>query len=144
MIAIQSNKKLQATVPCFVKMEIPFIHNNTLNEVYELNIVDTCFDTIIEEVEELGINGEIQKKQVEKIKVFETKIRPKTYSYAQIIEFEKQLNLSSAKKSFVEKENELFSKALLAITQLECQQGISGEGRGMYFSEAQDWEIINN
>ena len=30
---------------------------------------------------------------------------------------------------------------LLLTTQQECQQGISIPGKGMYFSEAQDWMI---
>ena len=38
--------------------------------------------------------------------------------------------------------NELFRQGLLITTQQECQKGISGEGKGMYFSEAQDWIIV--
>ena len=38
--------------------------------------------------------------------------------------------------------NKLFQKGLLIIIQSECQQGISGEGKGMYFSEINDWQIL--
>ena len=33
-------------------------------------------------------------------------------------------------------------QGLLITTQQECQKGISGEGKGMCFSEIQDWTIV--
>lgn len=50
MIAIQSNKKLQfppANVG-YVKMEIDLIQNKPIEEVYEIRIIDTCFDIVLE------------------------------------------------------------------------------------------------
>ena len=47
------------------------------------------------------------------------------------------LNVDMTVGNLRENINELFRKGLLLITQMECQKG-----EGMYFSEAQDWEII--
>ena len=38
--------------------------------------------------------------------------------------------------------NQLFQQGLLLVVKSECQMGISGEGKGMYFSEAKDWKIL--
>ena len=38
---------------------------------------------------------------------------------------------------------EVFKQGLLLYTQQECINGISREpGKGMYFTEAQNWEIV--
>lgn len=51
-----------------------------------------------------------------------------------------QLNVDFSDNTLtLENINELFREGLLLTTQLECQQGISTPGRGMYFSETQDW-----
>ena len=50
MIAIKSNKKLQfppASVG-YVTMEIDLIQNKPKEELYELRIIDTCTDSVIE------------------------------------------------------------------------------------------------
>ena len=142
MIAIQSTKKLQfppASVG-FVKMEIDLIQNKPSEELYELRIVDTCFDNIQEEVETLNELGEVVKSIVDTVKVYGTNIRLKQYTYAQLKELETQLNVDfSDNTPTLENINELFRKGLLITTQLECKQGISGKGEGMYFSAAEDW-----
>ena len=142
MIAIQSNKKLQfppASVG-FVKMEIDLIQNKPSEELYELRIIDTCFDNVKEEIETLNEKGEIVKSTVDTVKVFGTNVRIKVYPYAQLKQLATQLNVDFSDNTLtLENINELFREGLLLTTQLECQQGISTPGRGMYFSEAQDW-----
>lgn len=142
MIAIQSNKKLMfppASVG-FVKMEIDLIQNKPSEELYELRIVDTCFDNAQEEVESLNEQGEVVKSIVDTVKVFGTNVRLKQYTYAQLKELATQLNVDFSDNTLtLENINELFRKGLLITTQLECKQGISGQGKGMYFSEVQDW-----
>ena len=63
MVAIQSTKKLQfppASVG-YVKMEIDLIQNKPSEEIYEVRIVDTCFDNVKEEIETLNEKGELVK-----------------------------------------------------------------------------------
>ena len=145
MIAIQSNKKLQfppASVG-FIKMEINLIQNKPYEELYEVRMVDTCFDNVKEEIETLNEKGEVVKSTVDTVKVFGTNVRIKVYPYAQLKQLATQLNVDFSDNTLtLENINELFREGLLLTTQLECQQGISTPGRGMYFSEAQDWEII--
>lgn len=144
MIAIQSNKKLQFPPASlgFVKMGIDLIQNKPNENAYEIRIVDSCFDTVNEEIEVLEETG-IVKKTVRVTKVLGTTTRIKKYSYDELKELGKLLNVDFSDNSkTIENINELFLKGLLLVTQLECQQGISGTGLGMYFSEAQDWEII--
>lgn len=142
MIAIQSNKKLMfppASVG-FIKMEIDLIQNKPSEELYELRIVDTCFDNVKEKVETLNEKGEIVEEIKDTIKVFGTNVRIKIYPYVQLKQLATQLNVDFSNNTLIlENINELFREGLLLTTQLECQQGISGEGKGMYFSEAQDW-----
>ena len=142
MIAIQSNKKLQfppASVG-FIKMEIDLIQNKPSEELYEVRIVDTCFDNVKEEVETINDKGELVKETKDIVKVFGTNVRFKQYAYAQLRKLATQLNVDFSDNTLtLENINELFREGLLLTTQLECQQGISTPGRGMYFSEAQDW-----
>ena len=142
MVAIQSNKKLMfppASVG-FIKMEIDLIQNKPSEELYEVRIVDTCFDNVKEKVETLNEKGEIVEEIKDTVKVFGTNVRIKVYPYAQLKQLATQLNVDFSDNTLtLENINELFREGLLLITQLECQQGISTPGRGMYFSEAQDW-----
>lgn len=144
MIAIQSNKKLQfppASVG-IVKMEIDLIQNKPSEEVYELRIVDTCFEIVNEEKEILETEG-IVTKVIPVKKILGTNTRLKKYTYAELKELGKLLNINFQENTLIiENINELFAQGLLLVTQSECQQGISGEGKGMYFSEAQDWERV--
>jgi|LakMenEpi03Aug12_release.lakeMendotaPanAssembly.Ray.scaffolds.fasta_scaffold00217_20 hypothetical protein len=159
MIAIQSNKKLQfppANVG-YVKMEIDLIQNKPSEEVYELRIIDTCFDKVIEKqlkkdyilqiTPEKPINliepKEEDYEDVEVIKILGTNTRLKKYTYAQLKELSIQLNVDFSDNSLtLQNINELFQKGLLIIIQLECQQGISGKDKGMYFSKIEDWQIL--
>ncbi|MCW0524143.1 hypothetical protein OKE68_07440, partial [Riemerella anatipestifer] len=66
--------------------------------------------------------------------------RIKVYTYEELEQLSKLLRLNLEDfESYTDYINELFRKGLLIITQKECQ-----EGKGMYFSESQDWEIVRN
>lgn len=145
MIAIQSNKKLQfppASVG-YVKMEIDLIQNKASEQVYEIRIIDTCFDKVIE-TKEVIENGQLVQKQEEVTSILGTNTRLKKYQYTELKELGKLLNIDFSDNSkTIENINQLFRQGLLLITQSECQQGISGAGKGMYFSQAQDWEMVS-
>ena len=145
MIAIQSNKKLQfppASVG-FIKMEIDLVQNKPKEEVYELRIVDTCTDVVLEKTPVFNIQGEVEEEEKEVVKVLGTNIRSKSYTYQELSQLGQILNLNISNfPSLTDYINELFRQGLLITTQQECQKGISGEGKGMYFSEAQDWIIV--
>jgi hypothetical protein len=160
MIAIQSNKKLQfppANVG-YVKMEIDLIQNKPIEEVYELRIIDTCFDIVLEKqlkpdyVPQVTTEDPITLIEptptdyidVEVAKVLATTTRLKQYTYSQLKELSLNLNVDFSDKALtLQNINELFKKGLLLTTQMECQQGISGENKGLYFSEIIDWFIFD-
>lgn len=138
MIAIQSNVKLQfppASVG-FVRIEIDLIQNKPKEEFYELRILDTCFDFVEEDVN--GVLTEVKK-------ILGTAQRFKKYTYADLIALSTALNVDfSDNTKRVESINQIFKNGILAVTQQECLAGISGvSNKGMYFSEAQNWEIVN-
>jgi hypothetical protein len=161
MIAIQSNKKLQfppASVG-YIKMEIDLIQNKPNEEVYELRIIDTCFDKVLEKRLKKDFVTKTTKKpptslieptekdyeDVEVVKVLATNVRLKQYPYSSLKELASVVRVDFSENTLVlDNINELFKKGLLITAQLECQQGISGEGKGMYFSEINDWEFVNN
>lgn len=138
MIAIQSNVKLQfppASVG-FVRIEIDLIQNKPKEEFYELRILDTCFDFVEEDVN--GVLTEVKK-------ILGTAQRFKKYAYADLTALSTALNVDfSDNTKRVESINQIFKNGILAVTQQECLAGISGvSNKGMYFSEAQNWEIVN-
>lgn len=145
MIAIQSNKKLMFPPASagYVTMEIDLIQNKPKEELYELRIIDTCTDSVIEKIAVPNIQGEIEEQSAEVLKVLGTNIRSKNYTYEELSQLGKILQLNVLDfSSLTDYINELFRQGLLITTQQECQKGISGEGKGMYFSEAQDWIIV--
>ena len=145
MIAIKSTKKLQfppASIG-YVTMEIDLVQNKPKEEVYELRIVDTCTDVVVEKTPILNIQGEIEEEEKEVVKVLGTNVRSKIYTYQELSQLGQILKLNvSDFPSLTDYINELFRQGLLITTQQECQKGISGAGKGMYFSEVQDWIII--
>ena len=145
MIAIKSTKKLQfppASIG-YVTMEIDLVQNKPKEEVYELRIVDTCTDVVVEKTPVLNIQGEIAEEEKEVVKVLGTNVRSKVYTYQELSQLEQILKLNvSDFPSSTDYINELFRQGLLITTQQECQKGISREGKGMYFSEVQDWIIV--
>ena len=91
----------------------------------------------------LNTQGEIVEEEKEVVKVLGTNFRYKSYTYQELSQLGQTLNLDASNfPSLIDYINELFKQGLLVTTQQECQEGISGEGKGMYFSEAQDWAII--
>ena len=145
MIAIQSTKKLQfppASIG-YITMEIDLVQNKPKEEVYELRIVDTCTDVVVEKTPILNIQGEIEEEEKEVVKVLGTNVRSKIYTYQELSQLGQILKLNVSNfPSLTDYINELFKQGLLITTQQECQKGISGEGKGMYFSEVQDWIIV--
>lgn len=159
MIAIQSNKQLQfppANVG-YVRMEIDLIQNKPNEGVYELRIIDTCFEKIITQklkpsyvpqyttdeppilIEPLPTDYE----DIETEKVLEKHTRFKKYGYEDLKQLAQSLNIDFSDTLLtVENINSLFREGLLLVTQGECQAGISGVGKGMYFSEVTDWELV--
>lgn len=159
MIAIQSNKKLQfppASVG-YVKMEIDLIKNKPSEGIYEIRIIDTCFDKIIEKrlkqnyVQQYTVVEPIVKivptvndyEDVEIIKILQTNTRITKYDYAELKKLAEFLKVDFSNNELIlENINNLFKQGLLLTTQQECLQGISGVNKGMYFSKIDDWAII--
>lgn len=146
MIAIQSTKKLQfppASVG-YITMEIDLIQNKPKEKLYELRIIDTCTDDVIEKVSVPNEDGTgLEEKELNVTKILGTNVRFKTYTYDELSMLGKILQLNVLDfPSLTDYINELFRQGLLITTQQECQKGISGEGKGMYFSEAQDWILV--
>ena len=145
IIAIQSNKKLQfppANVG-FIKMEIDLIQNKPSEGLYEIRIVDSCIDITTETIPLLESDGTPGENQVETTKVLASTTRFKTYTYEQLDQLGNLLQINIRDfSSFTDYINELFRRGLLLTTQQECQLGISMPGKGMYFSEEQDWAIV--
>lgn len=148
MIAIQSKKELffgQAKIG-FIKMEFETITNRPTSKTYEVGIKDTCFRKETETIEIPNESGGTSQKKIENYIELGSVYRYKTFTYeefeqmTQLIKLSKKTNLSE-----VEKINEMFRIGLLLTTQKECQEGASGmAGKGMYLSEAGDWEIVKD
>ena len=160
-IAIQSNVKLQFPPASFgyVKMEIDLIQNKPIEKVYEVRIIDTCFDKIFEKqlkkdyipkfVDEnstiLSEPLSSDYEEVEVINIMATSTRFKKFSYEELKQLAAFVSVDFSDSNIViDNINTLFKKGLITITQMECQKGISGKGRGMYFSEVQDWNLIQD
>lgn len=131
MIAIKSNKDLYfPSGKGRVTMSITIIQNKPEERIYEMKIIDTCEREIIED-------GQTIKQFIGFITRF------KTMTYDEIDALYESLDMESVNLPMREKINESFRQGLLTVTQKECIDGISGEeGKGQYYSEAQDWSII--
>lgn len=157
-IAIVSKEKLQfpPRFQGYVEMNIDLIQNKPEQEVYELRIIDTCFDWVEETYREpiitpsetegepptITYSDEEKTKRVKTILAQNTR-PPKIYTYEQLEQLSAFLELDRKKfKSDVEYINELFRQGLFIMTQKECAENLSGEGLGMYFSRANQWEIV--
>ena len=143
MIAIQSNKNLKF-FPSYtgkITMVMDLIQNKPEQKVYEMRIIDSCKKVIQKEFPLIGEDGlptgETEMKNVDEIQG-KTITRFKLMSYDELDQLAIKLNVDMSDKTKLrENINELFRQGLLAITQKECI-----EEQGIYFSEAQDWEIV--
>lgn len=146
MIAIRSNKELffGEAKAGFIRMEIEEIINRPATQTYTLRIVDTCFKEIEEEVEVWNeTEGVMKTERIKDERIQGQKTRYVSYSYNHVKGLTDALKLDKSKfPSEVEYINELFKLGLLIITQKECKESLAGyENKGMYLSEATDWEL---
>jgi hypothetical protein len=132
MIAIKSNKELYfPDGKGFVTMEINLIQNDPKARTYTMRLEDVCTREVID--------GETTKT----VRIGNPRIRFKTMSYDEIDALYALLDVEDLELNLRQKIDESFRQGLLAVTQKECQDGISGEdGKGQYYSEAQDWYIL--
>lgn len=146
MIAIQSNKELYfPDGKGFVKMEMDLITNKPYSESYEMRIVDSCYKEVEEEYTEIpdGETEPVVKTRMVTKQIGKSITRFKTMSYAELDALCDMLDVDSMAIPMREKINESFRQGLLLVTQQECLNSISGEyGKGSYYSEAKDWEIV--
>lgn len=146
MIAIRSNKELffgEAKLG-FIRMEVEEIINRPASQTYTLRIVDTCFKEIEEEIEVWNeTEGVMKTEKIKDERIQGQKTRYVSYSYNHIKGLADALKLDKSKfPSEVEYINELFKLGLLIVTQKECKESLAGyENKGMYLSEATDWEL---
>lgn len=149
MIAIQTNKDMIFnSSKGRIRMEIDVIQNKPNQGLYEMRIVDSV-NKDVEEEQEVPVTSEDGTITYETQKVIVNKIldvkppRFKTMTYEELDNLVQFLDVDMSQGNLRENINNLFRKGLLIVTQQECVNGISGEpGRGMYFTEAQDWEIF--
>ena len=134
MIAIRTNKEVKfmgGTGIVTLTIDFPIIRFS--EKIYELRITDSCY-------KESTVDGVTTRKKVGK-----DIVRSKKYSYEQMQELINNLEMDVTKNTILGDIEEMFRLGLLAVTQKECIDGISGvEGQGMYYSEAQDWGIVRN
>lgn len=140
-IAIRSKRKLPfdlvARIEGFIKVEIDLYQRT--KEGWYLRIIDTCTYEVEEQEEQLNPENPVEMISVP-VKVEKTAsiIREKVYP----AEFLNTLAMAVNAKKLIKNESfavdldRLFQAGLLALTQQECQ-----EGKGIYLSNAQDWEI---
>lgn len=140
-IAIKSKRKLPfdivQRIEGFIKVEID-LYQRTKNGWY-LRIVDTC--TYGEESVEVQPNPENPEEMIQ-VPVMVEKTQSITREKVYPAEFLNGLALAvNAKKilkneTFAEDLDKLFKVGLLALTQKECL-----DGKGIYLSNAEDWEL---
>jgi len=133
MIAIKSSKELYfPDGKGFVTMKIDLIQNHPDSEVYIMRLEDSCCREMTND------EGDTQT-----VSVGQPIIRFKTMSYKDLDDLYDLLNIDEVNLNMREKINESFRQGLLAVTQKECIDSISGEeGKGQYYSEVQDWYIL--
>lgn len=148
MIAIQTNKDMIFnSSKGKIRMEIDLISNRPSEKVYEMRIIDSVNKDFEEEqqipiIDDLG-NITFETKIVIINKTLEEKApRFKIMTYDELRQLVEVLNVDVSQGDIMDNFHFLFRKGLLIVTQQECLAGISGEpNKGMYFTEAQDWEI---
>lgn len=150
-IAIESKTKLMfppASIG-YVEMEIDLIQNKPAENKYELRIIDRCFDYESQEVPTydeannpiLDEDGNAVTETIQAKKTLGENTRKKSYSYEMLAGLASHLQIDFSEGLMTDNINNLFRQGLLLETQMECQQGLTGEGKGMYFSTADTWQI---
>lgn len=140
-IAIRSTRKLPfdlvSRIEGFIKVEIDLYQRN--KEGWYLRIIDTCTYEVEEQEEQP--NPEVPEETIMvPVKVEKTAsiTREKTYPVQFLDTLASAVNAKKNIKNetFAEDLDKLFQSGLLALTQQECM-----EGKGIYLSNAADWEL---
>lgn len=141
-IAIRSTRKLPfdlvSRIEGFIKVEIDLYQRN--KEGWYLRIIDTCTYEVEEQEEQANPENPEEMTSVP-IKVEKTAsiTREKHYPTEFLDTLAMAVNAKKLLKneSFAEDLDKLFQAGLLALTQQECM-----EGKGIYLSNATDWELV--
>lgn len=152
-IAIKTKERLNFPPSYFgfIETKIDMIQNKPEQEVYELKIIDTCYDftdeQVIKIVHSFTETGESHMEEVEETmrvkKIYNTHVAFKTYSYEKLSQLSSVLNLQrSDYHTETDYINALFLHGLLAETQKECIEGLHGTGKGKFHTTADQWEIV--
>ncbi len=131
MIAIQSKKELEfdsvSRIKGIITVVIDLFQRN--KEGYEIRLIDRCLKKT-DKIDEFG-------KPVFEI---HTKTRFKSFTDLEINQINSVLEVDFLEKSKLTKNiDEVIRQGLLLKTQLECQAG-----EGIFFSDAEDWEIVTD
>ncbi|MDR6548549.1 hypothetical protein J2810_004639 [Chryseobacterium rhizosphaerae] len=144
MIAIESNKDLKF-FPSYVgkvTMEIDMIIHKPKQRAYEMRIIDTCTKKVSKEVPVFGEDGmptgATEIKEVDEVQGNPI-TRFKLMSYEELDLLAEILDVDLTQGNPRANYTELFRKGLLVVTQQECLRG-----EGMYFSQAGDWQLVEN
>lgn len=124
---IKSNKKLQfsATQKGFIEIKINIQTNKIDKKEYQFELIDICTD---DEGVELG--RAVRYPPI-----------PLSYEKLNQIASISGVDMGDMSKT-TDNINEIIKKGLFIQTQMECQNGLTGEGTGIYFSKATDWAIV--
>lgn len=150
MIKIKSVRELTfdpvTRVTGIIEVEVVSYLRNSRNKTYNLTLQDTVFipAKTMEEIyipakyNEDGTIKEPERFEEVEVDYFETESSTRNRIYKddeltallQGMEIEQPISVNNI--------DDVFRQGLLFITQMECEQG-----KGIYFSDAQDWEIVN-
>lgn len=124
--------------------------NKPRTEEYILRLVDYCVKEKEIQVESVEPNAE--NPMGEPIVITETKVfldildktqRFNSFSYQELNFLAKNLNINRSDfEDETEFINKMFQIGLLVVTQQECLNNLSGSGTGIYFSKANQWNIL--
>lgn len=152
MIAIKSKKELTfdpvSRQKGYVTVEIESYSRNAQNKTFTLNLIDTV--SYMADVKRIVIDppqlnsetGELitfePREEIVSEKKTKSVRRGKSYSDTELLTLAAILGEEEiTTANILLKMDVLFQKGLLLTTQLECQQG-----KGIYFSSENDWEMI--
>lgn len=149
MIAIQTKTadKIFNSSKGRIQLEIDLFQNDLTEGKYSLRIVESVNKVVTEQmrVPKVQPDGSVvfvmedvtYKKVLDKK---EPRIRP--MSYEQLDTLASQLDITFTPDSLRVNIEEIFRYGLLYFTQQDCINGISEPGVGIFFTSAEDWEIV--